>query len=175
MISMIRFCFEAVLALIVMFYEWGWTSLARVFDWIAKLRAWAWIEARIAGLPPYAALFVFVLPTVLFLPVKLLAFWFIAHGQKLAGTALIVAAKLLGTAIVARLFKLTQPTLMRLSWFAALYTRFKRWKDQWMTLIRASYAWRSAQRLRIKLRGMIARARMVWRRQFHQSPNNKRK
>jgi hypothetical protein len=175
MISMIRFCVEAVLALIVMFYEWGWTSLARVFDWIAKLRAWAWLEARIAALPPYAALCVFVLPSILFLPVKVLAFWFIAQGQTLAGTALIIAAKFLGTAIVARLFKLTQPALMRLDWFAALYTRFKRWKDQWMALIRASYAWQRAQRLRIKLKGMIARARMAWRRQFHESPKHKQK
>jgi hypothetical protein len=29
--------------------------------------------------------------------------------------------------------------------------------------------------LRIKLKGMIARARMAWRRQFHESPKHKQK
>ncbi|TXC67104.1 hypothetical protein FSC37_19375 [Piscinibacter aquaticus] len=44
-------------------------------------------------------------------PVKLLALWAIHQGQTLPGVLVIVAAKLLGTAFVGRLFILTEPQL----------------------------------------------------------------
>ena len=72
------------------------------------------IEAAIARLPPPAALAVLLLPTLGLLPVKLLALWLIATGEALAGLAVVVAAKLVGTAVLAWLFALTQPALMRM-------------------------------------------------------------
>ncbi len=130
------------LALIVMFYEWGWETLSHVFDWLAQRRLWGLMEAAIRRLRPRAALWVFLLPTVLLFPIKLIALWLIAHSQKLAGIALILAAKIVGTAIVARLFTLTQPALLQLEWFARLYRWFVPWKDAWMDAIRVSWPWR---------------------------------
>lgn len=130
------------LALVVMFYEWGWESLGHVFDWLAKRPIWGLIERAIRRLPPRAALLVFLLPSVLLFPVKLLALWLVTSGQKLAGVALILIAKVVGTAIVARLFTLTQPALLQLEWFARLYRWLVPWKDAWMDAIRVSWPWR---------------------------------
>jgi hypothetical protein len=82
------------------------------------------------------------LPALLLLPVKLAALALIAHGQRLLGVTVIVAAKLLGTAIVARLFTLTRPALMQLPWFVRLHARWTTWKHALLARVRASWAWR---------------------------------
>jgi hypothetical protein len=59
---------------------------------------------------------------LLMLPAKLAS---LALDRKRAcgvlGLAVIVVAKIAGTALVARLFQLTQPALMKLGWFARFY------------------------------------------------------
>jgi len=133
-----------LIALIVLFEEWGWEPLARLLGRLARLPFIGWMERRIAQLSPYAALAVFIVPGLALLPIKLLALWLISQGQALLGLMVIVAAKLVGTAIVARLFMLTQPALMRLAWFARWYTRWVAWKDRAIARVRASAAWRRA-------------------------------
>lgn len=144
------------LALIVMFYEWGWETLAHVFDWLARRRLWHAMEEAIRRLPPWAALLVFALPTVLLFPVKLLALWLIASGQKTIGVVVILAAKIVGTAVVARLFSLTQPALLRLHWFAAAYRWFVPWKDAWLDAIRASWPWRAGRVIKYRVKRAVA-------------------
>ena len=133
-----------VLALVLLFEEWGWEPLARLMTRLGRLPVWAQIERAIARLPRWAALVVFLVPGVLLLPLKLLALWLFAHSQKALGMALLVGAKLLGTAIVARLFQLTQPALMKFEFFAKWYPRWKAWKDALMAQIRASEPWQWA-------------------------------
>ena len=74
------------------------------------------------------------------------------------GLAVVLVAKMLGTAAVARLFTLTHPALMRLAWFAKLYGRWKPWKDALIARLKASAAWRvmqtSLRTLRASLRAM---------------------
>ena len=60
----------------------------------------------------------FALPTLLLLPLKLLALLLIAKGQVILAGLLFVAAKVVATALIARLFMLTQPALMQIGWFA---------------------------------------------------------
>jgi hypothetical protein len=100
----LRFAFEIALALIIVFEEWGWRPLARAIGRLAQLKPIAALEARIVRLPPYGALAVFALPTVLLLPLKFLALFLIATGHTLSAALLFLGAKVLGTAIVARLF-----------------------------------------------------------------------
>ena len=132
-----------VLALLLIFEEWGWEPLARLMTRLARLPLWARMEAWIARLPPYAALVVFAVPMLLLFPVKLLALYAISRGHAVLGLAVVLAAKVLGTAGVARLFTLTQPALMQLAWFARLYGRWKPWKDDLMQRFRATAAWRT--------------------------------
>ncbi len=136
------------LALVILFEEWGWEPLQRLFVRLAHALGLQWLEARIRALPPYAALALFLLPTLSLLPVKLLALWLIGQGQLLWGTLVIVAAKLVGTAILARLFTLTRHALLRLAWFAALYARWTRFKEALLAQVRASWPWRAGRVLK---------------------------
>jgi hypothetical protein len=115
---------SVLVALIVLFEQWGWEPLQRLMARIAELPGLRHLESLIARLPPWAALVVLLLPSLLLVPVKLGALWLIGIGRGGLGVLLIVVAKVVGTAVIARLFTLTRPALRRLSWFEALYTRW---------------------------------------------------
>jgi len=152
---------EALIALVILFEEWGWEPLQRAIAWVARLPPLAWLERRIAALPPYAALVVFALPTLLLLPVKLAALWLIGKGKAGLGVAVIVIAKIVGTALLAHLFKLTQPALMRLAWFAHWYARWTAWKEGILARVRASWAWRVGRVIKRRVAQRLARWRHV--------------
>lgn len=103
----------------------------------------------------------FLLPSLLLLPVKLLALWFIQRGEATLGLAVIVAAKLLGTALVGRLFILTEPQLMQFAWFARALGWWRATKERVMAAVQATAAWRAARALRravgVKLRRWFRR------------------
>jgi len=161
MLRWLRRGFEALLALVILFEEWGWEPLKRAMAWVARLPPLAWLERRIAALPPYAALAVFILPTLLLLPVKLAALWLIGIGRAGLGLAVIVIAKLVGTALLARLFQLTQPALMQLAWFARLYGRWTVWKAALVAQVRASWAWRVGRVVKRRVAQRLARWRQA--------------
>jgi|SRR5205085_11135757 len=146
--SFIRGFFLGILALLLLFEEWGWEALAAAIARLSRLPFFAWLEERIRRLPPYAALATFAAPALLLVPVKLLALYFIGAGHGMLGLVVLFGAKVAGTAIVARLFALTQPTLMQLAWFARWYPRWKAWKDRLMDQVRRSPAWLAAGRMK---------------------------
>jgi hypothetical protein len=145
------------LALLILFEEWGWEPLQALLARCARWRLWAWIESRIRALPPYAALATFALPSLLLLPVKLLALWSISHGHAVLGASVIIAAKLVGTAVVARLFNLTRPALMQLAWFAKAYGRWTRWKENLLAQVRATWVWRMGRVIKRSFRPVFKR------------------
>lgn len=138
----LRTALQIVLALYIVFEEWGWRPLADLLGRLARWRPWAQVEYAIVRLPPYAALFVFALPTTLLLPLKFLALFLVARGQLVLATLLFVAAKVVATALVARLFMLTQPALMQIGWFAWAYDTIMPWKEALTDYVRGSWAWR---------------------------------
>ena len=152
-----------LLALVVLFEEWGWRPLAQMLGQLRRLALVARLEDWIGTLPPYGALAVFAGPSVLLLPLKLIGLYLIAHGHKLSAIGLIAFAKIVGTAIVARLFLLTRPQLMRIDWFARVYNLIVPWKERLFAQIRASWAWRYGRMLKAKVRQLVRRAWMRWR------------
>jgi hypothetical protein len=132
-------------ALLLLFEEWGWEPLKRAMAWVMRWPPLAWVEHGITRLPPYAALLVFLAPTLLLLPVKLAALWLIGQGHALLGLVVVVVAKIAGTALVARLFHLTQPALMKLGWFARFYNAWRLWKEAMFMRVRASWVWRAGR------------------------------
>lgn len=148
--------FEVLLAAIILFEEWGWRPLAAALAWLSRFNAVARLEAMVVALPPWPALAVFLVPSVLFLPLKLAALWLIANGQVLAATLLFLGAKIAGTALYARIFQLTQPALMRLAWFASLYTWFVRWKDLVLAHARSTQVWQAALALKARIKAVVA-------------------
>ena len=152
---LLRHTLLAFVALILLFEEWGWEPLAALLARLSRLPLWARVERRIEALPPWAAVALFALPALALLPVKLLALFLIGRGHALMGVGVLLAAKVLGTAILARLFTLTQPALMRLAWFARWYPRWKTWKDGVIAQVRRSAPWQAGLRWK-------ARAREQW-------------
>lgn len=159
----LRQAFGFLVALVILFEEWGWEPLNRLLARLARLPVIGHIERRVQSLPPYGALAVFFAPTLALLPVKLAALWLIAHGQHVAGVVVILAAKVAGTAVVARLFTLTQPALMQMEWFARLYTRWSAWKGALIARVRASAAWQALYRAKSAARAALARLRSLLR------------
>ena len=144
-----------LLALLILFEEWGWEPLRRALTWLGRIPVMRRIEAVVARLSPPAALAVLLLPTLGLVPVKLLALWLIAQGAALAGLVVIVVAKVIGTAVLAWLFSLTQPALMRMPWFAAGYRRWYGWKEALLAWVRASWAWRTGRAVKLRVRRWV--------------------
>ena len=138
----LRTALQIVLALLILLEEWGWRPLADLLGRLARWRPWARLETAIARLPPYAALFVFVVPSALLLPLKFLALFLIAQGQFVLAALLFAGAKVVATALVARIFMLTQPALMQIGWFAWAYDTIMPWKEALVERVRASWVWR---------------------------------
>ena len=136
-----------LLALVLLFEEWGWEPLQRAMAWLGRWPSLRWLEARIRSLQPWAALGVLAMPALALLPVKLLALWLMGHGHWMLGIFTVVAAKVLGTAVVARLFTLTRPALMQMEQFARIYARWTLWKTALLDRVRASRPWRQAHAL----------------------------
>ena len=158
----LRGLFGALLGLALVFEEWGWEPLQRGLAWLGRLPLLRQIEALVARAPPPLALLILLLPAVTLLPVKLGALWLIGQGHRLLGLGLIVLAKLVGTAVVARLFTLTQPALMRMPWFAHLHGRWVVWKDGLLAQVRASWPWRAGRVAKRRARQLVNRWRARW-------------
>jgi hypothetical protein len=162
----VMFVLNILAALIVLFEEWGWRPLSELLAWFAKFRPWAAVERWIARLPPYPALLVFALPTAFLMPLKFVAMWLLASGKFAAATGLFVGAKIASTALVARIFMLTKPALMRLAWFARAYGWFIPWKDHLFAIIRASWVWRYGRMIKTRVKRDAKQAYARWRPTF---------
>lgn len=147
-----------IVVLIILFEEWGWEPLQRLASRFAKLPIFRQIEQRIVRLPPYPALIVFALPGAMLFPIKIFALKLIASNHAGLGLLIIITAKIIGTAIVARLFTLTKPTLMQLAWFTFLYEQWTVWKLKVITYAKTTAVWRLAHELKTRT---IARWRMI--------------
>ena len=143
------------IALLILFEEWGWAPLARALGRIARWPVVGRLERRIAALGPRVALAVLFVPALALLPVKIGALWLVGLGRVMVGLTILVVAKILGTAVVARLFLLTQPQLMRLGWFARGYRRWVAWKTRIIASLVESRGWVAA-------RALAARVRTLW-------------
>ena len=146
-------------ALVLLFEEWGWEPLSRMFTRLSRLPLWAQAERTIAALPKWGALLVFFVPAAAVIPVKLLAIYLFGQGHAAWGLTLLLGAKLVGTAVLARLFQLTQPALMQFAWFARWYPRWKAWKDALLARARQLALWQLGRRWKAELKSFWAK---VW-------------
>lgn len=151
-----------LLALVMLFEEWGWKPLAAALAWLARFRLIARLEELITRLPPYPSLLVFVAPSAILFPVKIGALWLLAGGHVLKAGALLAVAKVASTALVARIFTLTKPALLQIGWFARAYAWFVPWKDALFAQVRASFAWRYGRMVKSRIRQITRRAFERW-------------
>ena len=153
-----------VLAALFMFVEeWLWDHLTTFMAWVARAPVFRWLEKKLAALPSYGAMAVFLLPGLLLLPVKLAALYFMTHGHPGRGLSVIIAAKVIGTAIVARIFTVCRPSLLTVRWFRRLYEWIVRVKTRLYTAIKAMPAWATAVRWKNAIKALLPKKGMLTR------------
>ena len=148
--------FVLVAAIILLAEEWLWDDLARLLARVGRLAPFRWIEPAVRRLPPWAAVLLFGAPTVLLIPVKLAALWFVARGQAMLGFLTLIVAKIAGTALLARIYSLTEPQLLRIPWFAWLHARVMAFKTAVHEAIEANVMYRAARERLRRLRAYAA-------------------
>ncbi|CAN5448030.1 hypothetical protein BH11PSE11_BH11PSE11_35350 [soil metagenome] len=152
--------FVYLAAILLLFEDWIWDATKSVLARLPDVPALKAIERQVQRLPPYAALIAFLLPGLLLLPVKLLALFAIAHGHAMLGLSVIVAAKILGTILVTRIYAWTKPALLALGWFARCHDGFISFKNRMIERLRATDAWSKMVALKAELR---QRRETLWR------------
>jgi hypothetical protein len=155
----VRVCLLGVLVVVLFVEEWGWRPLTALAARIARWPPLAVLEQRIREAPRWVALALFLVPALPLVPLKLAALWLIQKGSATLGIGLIVAAKLIGTAFVGRLFILVEPQLMTFGWFARCVFWWRETRDRVMAALRRSLAWRLARAFRRVARRWIERLR----------------
>lgn len=147
--AVLRMFATALFVPVLLFEEWGWEPLAAQAAKLARLPIWARAEKWVRDLPPWGAMLTFLLPVLLLLPFKVLAVFLFSEGHAASGVAVLLAAKLVGTAIVARIFQLAEPALMHIALFARWYPRWKGWKNKVLGAVRDSALWRTVRNFRM--------------------------
>jgi hypothetical protein len=114
-----------VLALIFLAEAWLWDHLEPIVARVVNLVPWGRFKEKLAwlieGLPPWATLFVFIVPFVVMLPLKFLEVYFLATRNWLGAIGVIVVIKLVGLGITAFIFDVTRNKLLQMAWFRRLY------------------------------------------------------
>jgi len=128
-------------AILLLFEQWLWRTSRRVLARFPLFAIIARLEAWISSLSPYAALAIFVAPSLLLIPVKVLALLSMTHGHPTTGVLIVLVAKVLGTALVARLYGLTEQSLSSLPWFVRWRDALLRFKDRMIAQLHATVAW----------------------------------
>lgn len=139
-------------ALLLIVEEWLWDATQTVLKRIPAWPFWVALQRWVGRLSPYAALLVFLAPVLLLLPVKVLALLSIAHGHPALGLVVIVAAKVLGTALAAHIYALTRRSLLSLAWFQRAHDKILAFKERMIAYLYASPGWQQIQKLMAALR-----------------------
>jgi hypothetical protein len=162
--SALRRFATAVLVLFAAFWlfleEWLWDRLASLMAAVSRLPAVRAAARRIAALPPYAAIALFLIPVAIMFPFKLAGLWLLARGRVGAGVAVFVVAKVLGTSLITWIFVQCRETLLTVGWFAALHACYLRLRLALHERLEEIAAWRAARAWARSARGMLDR----WRR-----------
>lgn len=131
-------------ALFIFVEEWLWDKMTAAMGWVARWPVLRWLEGQLARLPAWAAVACFFLPGLMLMPVKIGALFLMGRGQVTAGVGVIVLAKVVGTAIVARFFAVCKPTLMGVGWFRRGHDWLLHLKETLYARLRAMPAWKLA-------------------------------
>ncbi len=146
-----------VVAGVVLVVEEALWRLSGLLALLGKLPVFRAMEDWLRAVPPMGALALFGVPAVALAPVKLLALYWLAGGHPVLGIGTILTAKIMGTAIVARLFQLTQTQLLTIQWFRWIYEQVMRLRAAAYGLWAESVVGRLWRRERAKNKGWVRR------------------
>ena len=123
-----------------------WDALVAFGIWLGRLPLLYRVETGLRSLPPKWAAVALFLPVALIFPVKVLAVWVMSTGRWGLGLTVLLTAKLVGTAMVARIYTLCEPALSQLPWFLRLRGMFLRAKHWAHVRLEGWVLWRQVRR-----------------------------
>lgn len=146
---------------------WRWAKALGAL--VARIPFMAAVERLVARLDARLVFLLFLIPMALLFPLKILALWLIATGQPVLGLGVIVAAKVVGTAVSARLYVIAEPRLMEIRAFVWLHGLVTGWLKAAHAFLDASPGWQAAKRLvrdaKDRMKAVAARLRATLRAQ----------
>lgn len=145
-----------LLAGIFLVEEYLWNLTARLMAHLGALRLIHTLENYISKLSPRWAIFVFILPSSILFPAKLIGLRLISNGHLFMGTLTFVIAKVSGVALVSRIFNLTKPTLMKVPGFARLYEQVMYYRNRIHAYLDG---WLAYQIVKQRINGLVDRAK----------------
>lgn len=148
-----------VASLVMWIEETLWFGLKRLTSWIALIPLIHHLELAILRLPASLTIVVFLLPTTLLIPVKLLAVYWATRGYWLASLGLLIAAKIFGTAIVARLYVVCHPKLITIGWFRTLHDWLIATRNRLYAAINQMAFFQAAKRMLSVIKGAVNKFR----------------
>jgi hypothetical protein len=122
--------------------------LARLFP-SEKLAAW------VRSLGPYPTLALFLIPLIVFEPVKPLAAYLIGTRHPVEGLLVLVIGELLKIITVERLFHMSRDKLMSIRAFAVVYGFVMRWLDY----LKSLPPWQAVRRQVERISALVRRLR----------------
>lgn len=122
-----------LLALAFLAEAWLWNTLSPVIGafvaWLPIETVRRWARRHIEGMPPAAALLVFLVPVFLLMPLKFVGLWLLMNHHWIAALCLLGFAKAAGVGLSAFIFGATKPKLLQLSWFRVVHDAVLRCYD----------------------------------------------
>jgi len=139
-----------VAACVLAFEEWIWNHASALLRRIGRLPPFRWIEGWVHRRTPPQALALYLLPVLVVLPLKGFALGVIGHGHVAAGLGILFFAKVIGTAVLARVWQMTEPAITTYRWI-------RRGRDGFLRLRRRLYQWLHQQPVYRSMRALLAR------------------
>ena len=153
-------CLLFVAAVVLLVEEWLWEKSTAVAARLGRLPLLSDIESWIRRREKWSALALFVAPVVVIYPFKALALYAMARGYVTGGVTAFILAKLVATAVFARLYQLTEHAIIQFPWVRRTRAAFRRGRA-------FVHAWLNAQppyrRARVLIRGSSQRIKHRYR------------
>jgi hypothetical protein len=135
---------------VLVFEEWIWDHASAVLRRIGRLLPFRWIEGWVRRRTPPQALALYVLPVLVVLPLKAVALGVMGHGRVALGFAILFLDKVIGTAVLARLWQMTEPAITDYRWI-------RQGRDAFLRLRRRLYRWLYRQPVYRRTRALLKR------------------
>ena len=139
-----------VAACVLAFEEWIWNHTSALLRRVGRLPPFRWIEGWVRRRTPLQALILYVLPVLVVLPLKGFALGVIGHGHVALGFSILFIAKIIGTAVLARLWQMTEPAITTYRWI-------RRGRDGFLRLRHRLYRWLHQQPVYRRTRALFDR------------------
>ncbi|PSC05411.1 hypothetical protein SLNSH_09465 [Alsobacter soli] len=130
---------------------------------LARLKLMQWLEQAVCALPPYGVLVAFLVPFVIFEPLKILGLYWLGTGHARLAVPTLIVSHGATFLLVERLYDAGRPKLMTIGWFAPIARLVERVRDAAMAWLRSRPAWMAikayAKRVRAHVAGFFAKLR----------------